>query len=157
MYVRKKDKKEGVSAVIAVILMVAITVVLAAVLFVMVQRFTQTQSEIVTPLGIGAVQTNSTHWSIPIQSNSVDAATTSFQLQKGGVGVGGNYTVSDATTVKATSWDSNAAIQWFDNDQNDKISPGDTIVVKKPSGASGDYTFIATNTGTQVISVPLTA
>ncbi len=156
MYVRKEDKKEGVSAVIAVILMVAITVVLAAVLFVMVQRFTQTQSEIVTPLGVGAVQTNSTHWSIPIQSNSVDAATTSFQLQKGGVLVSG-YNVNDATTVKATSWDSNATIQWFDNDQNDKISPGDTIVVKKPSGATGDYLFIATNTGTQVISVTLTA
>ena len=62
-------KDSGVSPVIATILMVAITVVLAAVLYVMVSGFTHSPGT-ANSAGLNEAQANSTNWTVTIASVS---------------------------------------------------------------------------------------
>ena len=148
----KKTEKEAVSPVIAVILMVAITVVLAAVLFVMVQQYTEQGESIVVPLGVSTATGNATHWVLSITSNDADYNTTTSQLQKGGIAVSG-YT----TLTRQTTGNPGQVMTWYDNDLNWKVSPGDSISIEKPSGATGDYVFLMLTEGSKIIEKTVTA
>ena len=66
-----KEKKEAVSPVIAVILMVAITVVLAAVLFVMVRQYTEDQPGGLETLSGHVVETTA-GWRVEIDGGSIE-------------------------------------------------------------------------------------
>ena len=65
----KRMKDSGVSPVIATILMVAITVVLAAVLYVMVSGFTHSPGT-ANSAGLNEAQVSSTQWNVTIASVS---------------------------------------------------------------------------------------
>ena len=122
--IRNIRKDDAVSPVIATILMVAITVVLAAVLYVMVMGMTHGPEQIQTPLGLNYQSKTSTAVNVMISSApngaTTDGATISYTPTSSGIPttatavlynaagtVVANYGVSTAgafnTTVTLTS------------------------------------------------------
>jgi len=118
-----RSDDEGVSPVIATILLVAITVVLAAVLYVMV-------SGLLTPVGNGpqimGVVLNKTgdgkNWSLEIASTPLGLAPGSVQLQL--ISPGGQTAVYK--TFSALSWPADGAV-YFGN--GTAITAGDRLLV----------------------------
>ena len=147
-----RAQEQAVSPVIAVILMVAITVVLAAVLFVMVGTYTENQKEIAIPLGVAEGSGSATHWILNIISNDHDFNETSSQLQRTGIALAGYNTLE-----RQTSGDPAQVMTWYDNNGDWKVSPGDSILIEKPAGAAGDYDFIMLTSGGKIIEKTLTA
>ncbi|MEM2977615.1 MAG: archaellin/type IV pilin N-terminal domain-containing protein, partial [Thermoplasmata archaeon] len=72
-------KDEAVSPVIATILMVAITVVLAGVLVVYLQTLPSGGGEVETALGVRVTKTTGGDWIIDITSGSKAASTVTIQ------------------------------------------------------------------------------
>ena len=65
---KTRKRKNAVSPVIATILLVAITVVLVAVLYIMVTQFMQNPGSVATPLGVNAKIVSSTNVTISVSS-----------------------------------------------------------------------------------------
>lgn len=120
------EDKRGVSPVIATILMVAITVVLAGVLIVYLQQFQSGGQTVETQLGMDPKRVNQ-NWTISIVQNSHKAADLTWVVkdEKGSKVAGG-----DADTNQADLY------TWNDNNNDQKLNPPDTIylVYVKPDG-----------------------
>ncbi|MEM4729546.1 MAG: type IV pilin N-terminal domain-containing protein [Thermoplasmata archaeon] len=124
----KKD--EAVSPVIATILMVAITVVLAGVLVVYLQSLPSGGGEVETALGVRVTKTTGGDWIIEITSGSKAASTVTVQCIDPSTG---KKVFAEALTDLEQN-DNNENAQWNDNNGNNKLDAGDTILIK----ASGD-------------------
>jgi len=157
----RKDS-EAVSPVIATILMVAITVVLAAVLYVMVMGFGGTGAQTPTGAFTTATKTSSTTEKILFGTISPDTKFIDCKL-----------VVDPADAASATwnmasgtaTWNFNATapiltVTYTDMGADGKISVGDYITISQASGslASGDWivTLLYTSTGGSICAKTFT-
>lgn len=150
-----KEKKEGVSAVIAVILMVAITVVLAGVLYMWVMQMANPTGTTSATVG-GQVHTKGTpgsnyNISVEISSASQNIRITDCVIQirnpdgltKYSVDFSGvTLTIgSGAQIYESTAWTpsapAGAEVKIVDNDGDGNIGPSDWIYVNDSNGNIG--------------------
>ncbi len=130
---RKRD--EAVSPVIATILMVAITVVLAGVLVVYLQTLPSGGGEVETALGLRATKTAQGNWTIEITSGSKTASSVTLQCVDPNTG----QTDFSETLTDMEPGDNNVNGVWYDNNGNNKLDAGDSILLHQDGGAdSGD-------------------
>ena len=96
----KRMKDSGVSPVIATILMVAITVVLAAVLYVMVSGFTHSPGT-AQSAGLNEAAVSSTQWNVTVSSVSASNIPLSGLriVISGGASIDGTYTMPTTALV----------------------------------------------------------
>ena len=145
----KTRKDEAVSPVIATILMVAITVVLAAVLYVMVMNMTVIEP-IVSPIGLNASGHTSTSVTLLVSSAPDDAKVegTQFSLDhNNGIGVIDGATIYDGNGVPV-AWYNGTAWEYSGTtaDTLDYAS-GMKIVVSAPAISTGDSLTISSSEG----------
>jgi len=141
----KEEKKEAVSPVIAVILMVAITVVLAAVLFVMVQQYTEDQPGGLEAMTFSVSQTQA-GWLVKITAGSIDN-TTAVSI----------YVLNTDTGMQATDLDwEGGNITSNDIDENNEYNSGDTFVIADTTHAFDGYKFVIA-TGDNTVEATLQA
>ncbi len=134
---RVLNDDEAVSPVIATILMVAITVVLAATLYMMLPKGTDTGT---TTAMSGRVDKVSDGWLIQIDGGSVDFDGTDFRLYNttSGASVSGTASETGDFTVDGTTY----GYTFNDNDANDKVNGGDSIkIVDANFDLEDDYEF----------------
>ena len=135
-WIRKDDK--GVSPVIATILMVAITVVLAAVLYLMVSNFTQTDAGGDAPtITLGSVGISGGNATIEIAGASAAKDLDQFKiivLETTGAGV--DSTIEMDPVSAGTS--SNITV--IDVNGDGKLGSGDKMKIR--SGEGGEYELI---------------
>ncbi|MDD1765849.1 MAG: type IV pilin N-terminal domain-containing protein [Methanomassiliicoccales archaeon] len=156
----RKDS-EAVSPVIATILMVAITVVLAAVLYVMVMGFTPGGGQ--TPSGAftSDAKLTATTYKLTFGAVSPDAKFVDCKFRIDPVSTSAavvtTYTVVSVGSVTPAVGATNAGIAITDIGSDGKISVGDYITITIHSGAgvvadNGDWTvtLIFTSTGGQI-------
>ena len=148
--IRNRRKDDAVSPVIATILMVAITVVLAAVLYVMVMGMTSTQ-QISQPLGLNQQSKTASTVNILI-SSAPDGATTdgaSISYTHGGTPAGVTATLYNAAgTVVATY--TNGAFTPATGTDPVTLTSGMTLVISPTSGSvsAGDVITISSSQNT---------
>ena len=161
----KKGNKEAVSPVIAVILMVAITVVLAAVLFVMVSELTDDDVGTEMQLGRRTGTHTSDYWVVEIISGSASQEGLTFQLQSGGAAI-------ETVTSTEARWEpddgaeaavpgdgeeeNNEPIIWLDNDSNSAVNSGDRIRVLRTGRTAGTYQLLVLREGSTIMNIDLT-
>ena len=143
----RKDS-EAVSPVIATILMVAITVVLAAVLYVMVMGFGGPSSQ--TPTG---AFTSATKMSVKIEKLTFGAISPETKFIDCKLVVtnpsDASTTVNLATLGPSYAYGVTGFANYTDMGADGKISVGDYITVTASAGlASGDWTVTLLHTGT---------
>ena len=163
---KMRKNREAVSPVIATILMVAITVVLAAVLYVMVMGFGGTGTQ--TPTGSFTAATKLTDNTYKINFGAV-SPDTQFQVCKirvdpvsGSAALATTFTISGTTTLTITPAAETATapgIAITDLAADGKISVGDYVTVTVHTGAhaaadNGDWTItlLFTSTGGSIAS-----
>jgi flagellin-like protein len=158
-----RKNSEAVSPVIATILMVAITVVLAAVLYVMVMGFTPGGGS--TPQGAftTAEKTSATTYKVSFGAISPDTKFIDCKIRLDGVGAqlaGQVWTIGAAPTFTTTaSPASTATITITDIGADGKISVGDYLTIGVLSSAqNGDLliTLIYTSTGGSICTKTFT-
>ena len=140
MWKRKKDKS-AVSPVIATILMVAITVVLAAVLYVMVMGFGGTQTS--TPSGSFTIAAGTTSGTVTFSQINPVVKYTDCKITVIDNTVGTNGLIvtnamtaaTGATTAPMTAGAVQIAGAGFNPSQNGQISVGDTLKLTNSVGA----------------------
>jgi flagellin-like protein len=136
-----KKNDEGVSPVIATILMVAITVVLAAVLYVMVINMGDID-KIPNPLGLNEQFKTSTSVSLLISSapNGALVHSTAVSVAKNGVPTQVNNVTLYTSSGTMMAWYSDGSWSYADgfNADTAKFAPGMTILVSADSMSSGD-------------------
>ena len=144
----RKDS-EAVSPVIATILMVAITVVLAAVLYVMVMGFGGTGTQTPTGAFTTATKTSSTTEKILFGVISPDTKFIDCKLV-----VDTPYAVAETWNMAdgVATWTNvagNVTVTYTDMGDDDKISVGDYVTITATAGlASGDWIVTLLHTGT---------
>jgi flagellin-like protein len=135
---RKNDK--AVSPVIATILMVAITVVLAGVLVVYLQTLPQGAGSVETNIGIRAEKiANGTTNDSLITITTGSAKTTDMSVVVTNPTTGAQAVRKTMTSPFATQ--ANADVDFNDNNGNGKIDAGDTILVHGTGVGFSDYKF----------------
>jgi flagellin-like protein len=146
-----RKKNEAVSPVIATILMVAITVVLAAVLYVMVIGMTPPLIDDL-PLGLSQSGKNSTSVTILVSTAPGNALVT-------GTVIALSHDGMPTQISKATVYDAGATIAaWFTqasgwnygsgfSEDNLKYGPGTKIIVTAGSISSGDEIVLSSPSG----------
>ena len=149
--------RSGVSPVIATILMVAITVVLAAVLYVMVMGFGTNPSNNATGAIGPAHKVDATKYTVTVTSvsqNDILFTDCKVSLLKGG------ETAGAATTLSASNISLGSSVyyaQYTDSDGNGKISAGDVIVLTSSAAfGTGSYEFKLLGTNGQIASTTFT-
>jgi len=142
LWLIRKDE-EAVSPVIATILMVAITVVLAAVLYVMVSGLLGTQSSGAKSVGFSASSAGS-NWTLTVASVSASGlsyTSTTFKVYDANGAPKLSVLISAiAWTVPAhvcTTWGTNKACYMPATDGNVEIKVGDRMNVDKVTYISG--------------------
>ncbi len=128
------DNEEAVSPVIAVILMVAITVVLAAVLYVWASSFLGTSKQ--TPTGaLSASKDDEMTWKIQVvkMTPTVSVNSVDFYLLKPD---GTTLTTSSVSDIYGYYPGNGKGVVFADNDFNGKLSPGDMFTLH--AGEKGD-------------------
>ncbi len=123
----RKDNK-GVSPVIATILMVAITVVLAGVLVVYLQTLPSSGGDVETNLGL-RVDKNGADWTISVITGSKPASDVTMQVIN--TATGAQVYTHVIGTVDALNFVFN------DNNANTKVDAGDTILLKDLAADAG--------------------
>ncbi len=132
-----RKEQEAVSPVIAVILMVAITVVLAAVLFVMVQNIGTGTPEIIPMSGI--VDENNAGWVVSIKGSPVEnTSSVSWYIQN----------ATDGTKVAGVT------IAFNDIDADGYIGTGDTFFISD-SNHDQKYNKFIVDFGESTLEVPI--
>ncbi|MEM2869682.1 MAG: archaellin/type IV pilin N-terminal domain-containing protein [Thermoplasmata archaeon] len=121
-------KDEAVSPVIATILMVAITVVLAGVLVVYLQTLPSGGGEVETSIGLRVTKSGN-DWLVDITSGKKTASTVTLQCIDPTTGAARWSEKVNALTP--------ANAKWNDNNGDTKLDAGDTILLKAQSGANG--------------------
>jgi flagellin-like protein len=157
--IRKDDR--AVSPVIATILMVAITVVLAAVLYVMVSGLITgpgAQKPLVTFSGVTKV--NAVTWTFTVASAQPAVAVSNYKLNFGigtntgtAVNMGTNNVNTTVTVTGATP--ASVGLKWTDLGNTGQVKGGDIITVAFPSapGSGTSLTFyLLYSDGSQVQS-----
>ncbi len=135
-----KKNDTGVSPVIATILMVAITVVLAAVLYVMVMNI-NTNPDLTTPLGLNLQARNTTSVTLIVSSAPTEAlitGSTISMLVSGTPVAVTNVRVYDAATLIATYEGASGTWTYSGDETADtaKFAPGTSILIYSASGIS---------------------
>ncbi len=162
----RKAHKRGVSPIIATILLVAITVVLAAVLYVLISGLTKGpgSTPIGSAFGFGTAQQTSgapTGWTCPAapvtcysigiasSSSSVTTASVSFALQSGGVATAfTNVTLVGLTGTALATFNPVTGVWhvWAGSTPPVTLASTDTLYLISPASAAGD-SLIAAGTG----------
>ena len=162
----KRLKDSGVSPVIATILMVAITVVLAAVLYVMVSGFTHSPGT-AQSAGLNEAQANATNWTVTVSSVSAsNIALTNLKIviSGGNSSTDGTFTMgtvsptgasmSSSSTVKLT-----VSLSIISGNSATYLSSGDYFTISSPStwpnGALSGLTITLYNGNNNLGSVAL--
>jgi flagellin-like protein len=146
-YVRKEEE-EGVSPVIATILMVAITVVLAATLYLMVGNMGG-QQNVTPPIQFNPKKTGTTNWSLDVSANSLRPIDLKYAIQK----ADGSYIVTGAQFPTTSGSQDANGVTWYDGNQDGKVDTGDTISINNSGVSSGD-TFKITAGATGSVTLP---
>jgi len=136
--IRKTDK--AVSPVIATILMVAITVVLAGVLVVYLQTLPTSGGSVETSLGLRAEKTVNGDWLVSVTGGTQAATVVTFQVIDPTTGAivattlaaPGNYNFA---VMPVANWGATACGVFNDNNGNSKIDAGDSILLYMLSAA----------------------
>jgi flagellin-like protein len=142
-------KKSGVSPVIATILMVAITVVLAAVLYVMVMNMSSGPNKTAPQVQMYADRVNSQNVTITFSSCNPATAITQFTLYVENTDTGTkNATVTWTTsgTNGTNALAPTSTIDWvgyYDIANNNVVNMGDTIVLHFATAGAGTAHFKA--------------
>ncbi len=145
-YIRKEE--EGVSPVIATILMVAITVVLAATLYLMVGNMGGT-GDVTEPIQFTASKVGTTNWTLQVSSNALNPLEMKYAIQKSD----GTYLVSGAAfPTTAGTADANGVI-WNDLNGDGDVNTGDSISINNANVESG-WTFVITAGATGSVKLP---
>ena len=142
-----RQKQSAVSPVIAVILMVAITVVLAAVLYVMVIGIVDDDTTSIKVMS-ATVENKPGYWKIDIVKGSLDADKLDLKLVDDSGQVmywngtamsadGDIHMTSDASTVSTSDIDA-YKIVWLDNNINNDLDSGDVLWFQQPIDGVGD-------------------
>jgi len=138
---RYKNNKNAVSPVIATILMVAITVVLAGVLVVYLQTLPSNAGTVTTNLGLNAQKTPTSDWLVSVSGGSQAAANVRLQIidpASGGVVTTtlpspGTYSFIIGTPA---NWGAVTVCGKFnDNNGNTKLDAGDSLLLYSATGA----------------------
>ena len=145
-------KEEAVSPVIATILMVAITVVLAATLYMMLPG--ADEGETVTAMSGSRTRTGN-NWIVSINAGNVPFNNgEDFRLYDPGTGasISGVGNVGDSNeTASVFTHDGNTFRIWFnDNDNNGRVNGGDTIVIYDPGRNAEGLEFRLSGTSLRV-------
>ena len=177
------NEEEAVSPVIAVILMVAITVVLAATVFVLVNDLGKNVGQTGPSLGLvsDSAQSGTTKWTVKVSSATKLADLTDYRFVISTPQNGTLVTVADdntfSTAVNSECWDGAAGtsrrdsltagcagggadefrIRWTDIDGNSKWSVGDTLVLDYETGKvplTYDDPFPAGEYSLEVLHIP---
>ncbi|AGB04391.1 archaeal flagellin-like protein [Aciduliprofundum sp. MAR08-339] len=154
-------KEEGVSPVIATILMVAITVVLAATVWLMVSGYMGgTGGNQITGSFASKQQVKPGYWELTFSQFQPDTNITTLKIS---ISVGTTtYTVTGWTYKSATIWNATLTptpntlkLQYHDLAGNGVINSGDYLLI---SGVSGSVTVtILDSNGNQICSTSFTA
>lgn len=142
----KRRKDSAVSPVIATILMVAITVVLAAVLYVMVSGFTHSPGTAASA-GLNEVQNSAGNYTVTVSSvsaSNLGAANLKLVIS-GGTSVAGTYSITKLSAVTSTMKGTPCTVSF--------------VILKGNSGtylASGDYFNIQAGTGGSLAGATVT-
>ena len=160
-YIRK-EKEEGVSPVIATILMVAITVVLAATLYLMVGNMGGT-GDVTEPIQFTASKVGTSTWTLQVSSNDLNPLEMKFALQK----TDGSYAISGAsfpassgaagavnTTVGTNDY---VVVTWNDLNGDGSVNTGDSITIEGTGSASSiasGWNFAITAGATGNVKLP---
>lgn len=123
--------EEAVSPVIATILMVAITVVLAAVLYIMVTGMTSGPSTL-DSVG-GTLNSVSNGWTFTCTSGTKDFPESSTYVQ---VVSETGALVTNRTLISAMDGSESANVTWYDNNADGKLNAGDSLFID--GGATGE-------------------
>ena len=169
----KRLKDSGVSPVIATILMVAITVVLAAVLYVMVSGFTHSPGT-AQSAGLTSSQSSSTSWVVTVSSVSASNINlANLKMVVSGASVGGTASVgkydgngsalysASATTFTVSSTNTaGLTVTWgvLSGNSGTYLQSGDTITLTMVTNAVGSMsgaTVVLYNGNSQLGSVTL--
>ena len=87
-------------------------------------------------LGVRLESESDTNWTFLVVLNSVPGNETSAKLLKN------DQTVNSYSSwTYQKNWPAQGNIVWMDLDIDGRLDPGDRIVIAKPEGASGEYTF----------------
>ena len=162
----KIKNKEAVSPVIGVILMVAITVVLAAVLYVWVSGFMTAGGGGAAPTAALATPTkDGTFENYTVKINSISAAideakvtwaimVSDVSVASGSLGPIGTQTLAIARSTAATA---TGNIVYIDNDGNGLVSTNDLIYCNATVGShdivAGDVLRLADTSGNTIATV----
>ena len=134
---RKNDK--AVSPVIATILMVAITVVLAGVLVVYLQTLPQGGGGAENPVGLSVARNSSGNWLVSVSSGGGQSLNdVTLQVTDSNSGA---KTISLRLATSGTPI-SNATARYNDNDGNVKINSGDSFLIYSfANPANGGFAY----------------
>ena len=146
-YIRK-EKEEGVSPVIATILMVAITVVLAATLYLMVGNMGG-GGDVTQPIQFKASKDGTNTWTLQVSSNDLNPLEMKYAIQKDD----GTYLVSGADFPSTSGTADTHGVTWNDLNGDGKVNTGDSITINSTDVSSG-YTFIITAGATGSVTLP---
>jgi flagellin-like protein len=137
---RYRNNKKAVSPVIATILMVAITVVLAGVLVVYLQTLPSSGGSVETNLGLRVERTVNNDWLISVTGGSQNAANVVIQVVDPATGAIVTTTLAAPGSYNfaispVANWGATPTGVFNDNNVNNKIDAGDSILVYMLSGA----------------------
>jgi len=155
---RLNRKEEAVSPVIATILMVAITVVLAATLYMMVGGFGENGDDITEPMSgsieqrddgwLASITSGSRDWAedrvilfdtdagVAIDANEVDTNYDEFEDPYGSTeGALFNFTHEELDFLNGAE----LTIRWNDNDDSGSFNSGDTFRIRWESDNDNDF------------------
>ena len=141
----RRKKEEGVSPVIATILMVAITVVLAATLYLMVGNMNQS-STTTPPIQFANTQkiaknNTSATWTTSISSQALNPTDLKFAIKKADgtyLATGVDFPTATATAASGTGY----SVTWYDANGDGKVDTGDTVTIYVSEGTlQSSYTF----------------
>ena len=151
-----RNKKEGVSPVIAVILMVAITVVLAAVLYTMVIAMLPKDGDGL--IMIGASKSEATDgWVINIDNGKFEVGSDTNAYVEDGTGAkaaGGVITkigITNHTYPAGSDWE----IRWNDNNEDGEMNAGDTLFIQDPGHLFTGYNFKMVKGSSSAVDIEL--
>ena len=144
----KKKKDEGVSPVIATILMVAITVVLAASLYLMIPSVQDTNT-MVQPIQFQSEKIGTHNWTLPISSNDLNPLEMKYAIED----LNGSYPVSGAEFPYTPGVEDSHGITWYDSNGDMKVNTGDSITINNSTIESG-YTFRITAGANGYVKLP---
>ena len=157
---KKRKNSEAVSPVIATILMVAITVVLAAVLYVMVMGFGTTGAQTPTGAFTGTPQSTAVAHQYKL-TFGVISPNTNFVDCKLGIANGANApevaTITAGPAVSYAAQTTVYTVTFVDLGNDGTISVGDSLTVNVLAAGTFTVTLIFVSTGGQICAQTWTA